>query len=192
MKKNLLLILIIIYSVKLSSQNSELNLELNYPIPIDNNFFGENYNGIIDIGVGYKFFEINKFDFGISLNGGIFQTETDQSGGFKNFKITTYFVQPKIYGELNFESIEKLHLKFGIGYTTMIFDVAGTFNGLVLPEQNNRNGFNLNFGLNYDITEKLFCQIQYDFIKLGAQNEASNRNYDRNINILKIGFGYKI
>jgi len=192
MKRKLLFLLFIFLTVKLSSQNSKFNLELNYPIPIDNNFVGENYKGIADIGLGYKFLKLNIIEFGISLNGGILQTETDQSGGFQNFNVTTYLVQPRIFGELNFESIKKLHPKIGLGYTTMIFDVSGTFNGLSLPEQNNRNGFNFNFGINYDITEKLFCQIQYDFVKLGAQNEASNTKFNRNINILKIGFGYRI
>jgi hypothetical protein len=69
MKQKLLLTLLLIFSIKSFSQDSKFSFELNYPIPIDNNFIGKNYNGIIDVGVDYRIANLNPVNIGISING---------------------------------------------------------------------------------------------------------------------------
>ncbi|MES2852363.1 MAG: outer membrane beta-barrel protein, partial [Bacteroidota bacterium] len=56
----------------------------------------------------------------------------------------------------------------------------------------NENGFNYNIGLSYDLTNKLFLQAQYDFIKIGVEDGIPDKSYNTNINILKFGIGYRI
>jgi opacity protein-like surface antigen len=193
MKQKFLLTLLLIFSIKSFSQDSKFSLELNYPIPIDNNFVGENYNGIIDIGADYRFANLNPVNIGISLNGGVLVNNSNQNNGFQNFKVTSYVIQPRIFGELDLESMDKFHPTVGLGYTIMVFNASGTNNGFdVSDASDTQSGFNFNFGLAYDITEKLFVQAQYDFIKLGVDSDVPDIKFNTNVNILKIGLGYRL
>ena len=193
MKQKFLLTLLLIFSIKSFSQDSKFSLELNYPIPIDNNFVGENYNGIIDIGADYRIANLNPVNIGISLNGGVLVNNSNQNNGFQNFKVTSYVIQPRIFGELHLESIDKFHPTVGLGYTIMVFNASGTNNGFdVSDSSDTQSGFNFNFGLAYDITEKLFVQAQYDFVKIGVDNDVPDIKFNTNVNILKIGLGYRL
>ncbi|WP_298266076.1 outer membrane protein [uncultured Lutibacter sp.] len=193
MKQKLLLTLLLIFSIKSFSQESKFSLELNYPIPIDNNFIGENYNGIIDIGADYRIVNLNPVNLGVSLNAGVLTNNVNENNGLQNFKITSYVIQPRIFAELDLESIERFHPSVGLGYTIMDFNASGTNNGFdVSDASDTQSGFNFNFGLAYDITEKLFVQVQYDFVKLGVDNDVPDIKFNTNVNILKIGLGYRL
>jgi len=193
MKQNFLLTLLLIFSIKSFSQDSKFSLELNYPIPIDNNFVGENYNGIIDIGVDYRLANLNPVNIGISLNGGVLVNNSNQNNGFRDFKVTSYVIQPRIFGNLDLESIDKFHPTVGLGYTIMVFDASGINNGFDVSDASDTlSGFNFNFGLTYDITEKLFVQAQYDFVKLRVDNDVPDLKFNTNVTILKIGLGYRL
>jgi len=193
MKQNFLLTLLLIFSIKSFSQDSKFSLELNYPIPIDNNFVGENYNGIIDIGVDYRLANLNPVNIGISLNGGVLVNNSNQNNGFRDFKVTSYVIQPRIFGNLDLESIDKFHPTVGLGYTIMVFDASGINNGFDVSDASDTlSGFNFNFGLTYDITEKLFVQAQYDFVKLSVDNDVPDLKFNTNVTILKIGLGYRL
>lgn len=193
MKQKLLLTLLLIITIKSYSQSSKFSLELNYPIPIDNNFVGENYSGIIDFGADYRIANLNPINIGVSFNGGILVNNSNQNNGFQDFKVTSYVIQPRIFGELDLESIEKIHPTVGLGYTIMVFEASGKNNGFdVSDESDTQSGFNFNFGLAYDITEKLFVQAQYDFIKLAIDNDVPDTKFNTNVNILKIGLGYRL
>ncbi len=193
MKQKLLLTLLLIFASKSFSQESKFSIELNYPIPIGNNFIEESYSGIIDIGVDYRFANLNPINVGISLNSGVLLNNSNLNNGFQNFKVTSYVIQPRLFGELNLESIRKLHPSIGIGYTFMVFKSSGMNNGFDISDENySLSGFNFNFGLSYDVTEKLFTQVQYDFVKLGVDDGVPDIKYNTNINILKIGLGYRL
>ncbi len=193
MKQKLLLTLVLILTIKTFSQESKFSLELNFPIPVDNNFVGENYNGIIDIGIDYRIANLNPINIGVSLNSGVLVNNSNQNNGLQDFKVTSYVIQPRLFGELDLESIEKLHPSVGLGYTIMVFNSSGTNNGFDVSDTNDtQSGINFNFGLAYNITEKLFAQVQYDFIKLGVDNDTPDTKFNTNINILKIGFGYRL
>jgi len=184
MKQTFLLTLLLIFSIKSFSQDSKFSLELNYPIPTDNNFVGESYNGIIDIGADYRIAKLNPVNIGISLNSGVLVNNE-----FHDFKVISYVIQPRIFGELDLESIDRFHPTIGLGYTIMVFNASGTN----LPDASDtESGFNFNFGLAYDMTEKLFVQAQYDFVKLGVDNDIPDIKFNTNVNILKIGLGYRL
>ncbi|MGB3344527.1 MAG: hypothetical protein WBA61_11485 [Aequorivita sp.] len=46
----------------LFSQDSKISLEANFPISLGNNFFGEDYNGIVDIGAKYRIVNISNLN----------------------------------------------------------------------------------------------------------------------------------
>ncbi|MDH7448231.1 outer membrane protein [Aquimarina sp. 2201CG14-23] len=184
MKKNILCIVLLTISFKLLSQDSKISFELNYPIPLGDNFIGESYTGIIDAGVDYKFVNLSPVKIGASLNGGILINNKSDI-----FKTTAYTIQPRLFGELNIESIEKLRPSVGIGYTIMFFDVSGTD---TTESTDTQSGFNLNFGVAYDIYKKFFVQFQYDFVKLGAQDNLPDISFNTNIHLIKVGVGYKL
>ena len=192
MKQKLLLALLI-FSIKSFSQDSKLSVEMNFPIPIDQNFIGKSYNGIIDIGAKYRFAEINKINIGASINGGILVNNTNENNGFQDFKVTSYLIQPKVFAELKIESISKFHPFAGFGYTFMIFDASGTNNGFdVSDSSGTQSGINANFGIAYDITNRIFAEIQYDYVKLKADNEAPNTKFNTSVNLLKVGLGFRL
>ncbi len=181
MKQKIFLTLMsIIIAIATYSQDSKISLELNYPIPIDKNFIGENFNGIVDLGIKFRFVDLAPINIGASFNGGILTRKTD----FQGSNVSNYIFQPRVFGEINLESIEKIHPHLGLGYTIMVFDFAGG--------SDSQNGFNLNFGLIYDFTEKFFAQLQYDFVKLGVEDNVPNTKFNTNVNLLKIGIGYRL
>lgn len=179
-QKICLTLLLTILTITTYSQDSKISTELNYPIPIDNNFIGENFNGIVDLGIKFRFVDLAPIKLGVSFNGGILNRKTE----FQGAKVSNYILQPRIFGELNLESIEKIHPHLGLGYTIMVFEFAGG--------SDNQNGFNLNFGCSYDFTEKFFAQLQYDYVKLGAEDNIPNTKFNTNVNILKIGIGFRL
>ena len=186
MKQNILLTVLLFITIKSIAQDSKFSVELNYPIPFD--FIGVNYNGIIDFGADYRFSNLGPINIGVSFNGGILVDDFNQSSVIQDFKTTSYIIQPRIFGELDLESIEKIHPTDGLGYTIMVFKASGSLNGIEISNSDfTHSGFNFNFGIAYDITEKLFIQAQYDFIRLGVDN-----NVNTNVSILKIGLGYRL
>lgn len=193
MKQKLLLALLLILSIKSFSQDSKLSIEMHYPIPIDQNFIGKSYNGIIDIGTKYRFLEIANINIGASINGGVLVNNTNDNNGILDFKVTSYLIQPKFFAELKIESISKLHPFIGFGYTFMVFDSSGTNNGFdVSGSSKTERGINVNFGVAYDITNKIFLDIQYDYVKLKVDKEIPNTTFNTNVNLLKVGLGFRI
>ena len=188
MKQKLFLGILLIFAIKSFSQDSKYSLELNFPIPIDDNFIGRNYSGILDIGAKVRFTNLKTINVGVSLNGGMLTNNSNQS-----VKVKSYIIQPRVFGELAIKSISKLHPSIGLGYAIMTFNALGLNNGSdILEVKDTQSGVNFNFGLSYDVTEKLFTQAQFDFIKLVVNNEVPDIKFNRNVNILKIGLGYRL
>ena len=194
MKQDLFLAFLLIFTIKLFSQDSKFSIELNYPIPIDDNLIGRNYNGIIDAGLKYRFVDLDFMKIGASFNAGMYKNTKDDR--VQPFDVTTYIFSPRIYGEFNIKSLPKLYPSVGVGYSILTFradaDSFNNQNDLSVSSSENENGINLNFGIAYDITNEIFAQIHYDFIKIGVDNEVPDIKYNTNINILKIGIGYRL
>ncbi len=75
----------------------------------------------------------------------------------------------------------------------MVFDASGTNNGFdVSGLSKTDSGINANFGVAYDITTKIFIGIQYDYVKLNVAEETLNTTFNTNVNLLKIGLGFRI
>ena len=80
------LVLTTLFSLNLFSQNSKLSVELNYPIPFDNNFIAENYKSIVDVGVRYRFINSKVINVGVAFNAGVLYF--DNKSYFQDYKVT--------------------------------------------------------------------------------------------------------
>ncbi|WP_341225412.1 outer membrane beta-barrel protein [uncultured Arcticibacterium sp.] len=176
MKYKVLVPLLMFFALKSFSQDSKFNLEFNYPIPVGDNFIVKNYFGTLDLGAKYRFTESKPFNMGASLNSGILL--------FSKSKVITYLIQPKLFGELNIESLKRLHPTIGLGYTFMLS--SSSFDENI----DNQAGLNLNASIAYEISSKLSVITQYDYIKLNVKNNIPNTNFNTKIRIIKIGLGY--
>lgn len=186
MKCNLFIVLIFLFSIKLFSQDSKFSIELNYPIPVDKNFIGENYKGVIDLGISYKVFKFNSVNLGVSTNVGILKYDSN-----RGYKITSRYFQPRIFTSLMLKNLEKLQPSIALGYTIMKFDAAGNNDGFIDSYENDSlNGFNVNLGLAYDVLNRVFVKIQYDFVKLKSEN-VPDVKFNTHVNLFKVGLGYR-
>ena len=90
--------------------------------------------------------------------------------------------------------MEKFHPSAGLGYSFIIFNVSGPDPLDFSNETANdtQNGVNLNVSAGYDLTAKIFIQLQYDFIKLGTANDIPHNPFNTNVNLVKIGLGFRI
>lgn len=192
MKKTFLFLLLTI-SLFSFSQDSKLSVEVNYPLPIDNNFIGKNYTGIIDLGAKYKFLSKDLVNLGFALNTSLLTYKNSKANSPQNYTVYAYPIQPKIFCEFKLKSNEKLHPYASLGYSFLVFKATGMNNENDISSFNEtQSGINLNFGLAYDITNNLFVNGQYDFIKLNKDDSFPVSTYNKNVSIVKFGIGLKL
>ena len=152
-----------------AQQEDKWSLEANYSIVPSNGFFGN--DNVIDVGIKHRFVENKLLTAGLSLN-------TTYFVGNENFVIPdsndNFFIfQPRVFSEFKLPFSKRLRPTLGLGYSF--------FAGTSVPV----NGFNFNTGLIYDISDKLYVQLHYDFISL--QSISSSEGY----NNFRLGVGFK-
>lgn len=192
MLQKIIFLIICFVSTKNYSQDSKINIELSYPIPIDKNFVGKNFNGIVDLGLKFRFLEFNIVNIGGSLNTGYLKNS--KSDRVQPFDVNLFTIQPRVFAELNLPSIPKFHPSIGLGYSIFMFKPVNNrtaFESNISTESINESGLNINTTLAYDITDEILVIVQYDFVKIGVDNDVPDITYNTNINILKIGLGYR-
>lgn len=199
MNQKLLLSLLLIFSIKTFSQNSKFSAELNFPYPFDNNFIADHYDGIVDIGAKYRFINSRKIAVGLSINAGYFKSNSELNRFYGDLKIKSYLIQPKIFAELN---LKRFHPFIGIGYASMIFNSSVSDEKIAelrgnggfrdgFSVNNTQSGINMNAGLQYDVTQKIFIQAQFDYTILSQEEPILRVKYNTNVNLLKFGLGYR-
>ena len=197
MKQKLFYTLLLLTAIHTFSQETKFSIEANYPFTMGENFIGNNYKGIADAGIKYRFTDVKLVNLGLSINGSLlkynFKVQDDFSEPF-DYKVNAYFIQPRIFAELIITSIEEFHPSASLGYSFILFNVTGPdpldFSNETAKDS--QDGINLNVALAYDLTEKIFIQLQYDFIKLGTSNDIPNTTYNTNVDLVKIGLGFRI
>ncbi|HLW33901.1 MAG TPA: outer membrane beta-barrel protein [Aequorivita sp.] len=180
----------------LFSQDSKISLEVNFPISLGNNFFGEDYNGIVDVGAKYRIVNISNLNLGISVNGSYFKKKAklyipSYPGDFQNpydaSEITNFTILPRAFAELTLESLPKLRPFVGLGYGFLIFNTASR--GVASPSSSvTLNGLNGNVGAYYLLTNSIYAQLQYDYIKLFDEDVLGQPDAN-NVSIIKFGLG---
>ncbi len=187
MKKSLLLVSIFIIPFLMNAQDKDWSIELNYPISVGDDF-GASNQGIIGVGLKYRFSTLGKLNIGASLDATWFATTfTNDSDPVQELDYRDFFIQPRIFVELPLTTNNKLHLLGGLGWTwyrsvgdTAFFDDLGELQG-----EDWNNGFNINVGLSYDLSPRLFLQTQYDIIF------SSGDSPSREVGLLKVGAGFR-
>lgn len=191
MRQNLFFIVLFLIFVKTHSQNSDFSVDVHYPVPIDNNFIGENFQGIVGLGVDYPFLEFDPIKVGISLNGGLLSEKDD--GGQANIGASLKILQPTTFVELNLTPNGKVRPFIGIGYSFLFFkgESRPTFDS---PEATTvsftEKGFNINGGFTFNFMNRFFVKAQYDYIYL-APGETLDIKFNTRVNIFKGGFGLR-
>jgi len=196
-------IVILILSVTYSKAQSThcvpdvppFSIELNYPVPIDNNFLGLNFNGVLDVGVKYRFKQKSILDFGASFNAGVLVDNTafNQPELALNVRSTAFIFQPRFFGELDFNTLPSFHVSSGVGYSLLFFNSNGINQGVdIRNTSNTKGGVHINFAIAFDITYRIFVQISYDLTWLNINNQAPNISFNKNANLIKLGAGFRL
>lgn len=188
MKQKLVLVVLLILSFQGFSQDSKFRLELNYPLTIDDNIIGRNYNGIVDAGLKYRLWDLGLVNLGAGVNAGFYKnTKEDRLPGPDT---STFILSPKIFAEFNIPAIPKLSPYAGVGYSVLFYKVKeyNMDDDIVVDPL---DGINLNAGVSFDITKWFFVQVQYDFIRLRLEEGTPDFKYNTNVNILKAGLGVR-
>ena len=169
-----------------NAQDYKWSVEANYPISTGTEIAND-IPGIIDLGIKYRFLDVGFSRVGVGINAGVFHDNIrsfDIPESF-NYNETNWIFQPKVFMEFKIPSMEKLKPSVGLGYAIIRSKFEGDFFGNELPSSTN-GGFNVNFGLSYDVTQRIFVQAQYDYIRY---NPESRGNF--NIGYLKFGGGFR-
>lgn len=181
MKLKLLLIPVLLLSINSIAQDLNYNwsVEANYSIINDGKLIRD-ANGIIDLGVKYRFLDLEFAKIGIGINGGYFGERTNFDENTE-FKAKQYFIQPRIFAEFDIPNINRLHPNLGLGYSFVSTRFSGTyFESDASVLDSNSRGINVNLGVLYDISKKVFVQANYDLI-----------SGDNRLNTYRIGFGFR-
>ena len=173
------------------SQEKNWSLEVNYPIPVDNNFVGQNFLGIFDVGAKYRFLDTEILNFGAGLNAGIMKFQNEEE--FEHYLLFNYYLQPKIFTELDIENLPEFRPFVYAGYSFMIFRADGTnYTNDLYYTSETLNGYNFGLGLVYNLSDKFFIQMQYDFTRLKGENRNSASPYNVRVSLLKAGVGMRL
>ncbi|WP_282160081.1 outer membrane protein [Ulvibacterium marinum] len=195
MTKKLLLGLLLLLSLQAISQDKNWSVEANYPILLGDDYLDE-YNGLLDLGLNYRFVRLGVFEIGAGINGGIFQ---NKNGRNSNIIVDgkAFYIQPRVFTELH---LRRFRPSFGIGYSIWNEDIEADLIGDNFEpfDYNDTNGgLNINLGVSFDITKHFFVKAQYDFTRLNIRDtieqegEAFDFERNENVDIIKFGVGFR-
>ncbi len=179
----------ILCSLGLQAQDRNWSFELNKISPIDDNFT-KSSNGYLDLGVKYQKEILTNASLGLTLNTGFLYRNPD------NITVHTAVFQPKLVAELKLPFANSVRVFGGYGYSYMVFysfDMLQTKDGSKHPLPTSvQSGWSYNLGASYDLSERIFCHFQYDFIKLGEEEGIPHTKYNSHVNLLQIGLGWRV
>lgn len=115
MYPKLILTIFFLVSMEVFAQDSRFSVELSYPYPLDNNFIGNQFSGIIDVGVKYNFSQNEPIRLGASLNTAALMFKSNGNSMFTDFRITSYLLQPRIFSELLLDELQDFRPFIGLG-----------------------------------------------------------------------------
>ena len=189
-----ILFLFLLFSLFSNAQTSKFSVEAAYPLPIDQNFLGDHFNGIGDLGLKYRIKNLQVINIGVSVNGSMYTYDDTVSFAelpVSDFKTTLYMIQPRAWAEINLKKIIKIHPFAGIGYTFLMakrdFD-----SDAYSDDSTSQSGVNLNVGLSYDIFPKVYLFGSYDYTMLTELDGAPSTTYNTKASVLKLGVGVRL
>lgn len=165
-------------------------IEINYPLVIDNNFVGQNFNGLLDLGLNYHFHEALNYRISATLHNSLFKDRAEIIDLNTDFNYLLWFLQPRIKIDFIFDNMPDIHPYVGVGYSLMTPFTNGNTSTFFPEGGSTRSGFNIIAGLTFDLGNHWYANGGYDFVKLSKLNNVSNP-YLQNVNVLKLGVGYR-
>lgn len=163
-----------------NAQSDKFSFSVAYPIPLGEEVFKRN-NGVIDVGVQYRFKELGPVMLGGSANVGFYTYEM-AADGFTNRDV---LVQPRIFGEV---VLAKFRPFVGLGYTFTRLNEEFDFGANEITK--NWSGINFNLGASLDLIAGLFIRGEYDFIRFLGSDVFDVKRWNR-ASTAKIGLGYR-
>lgn len=192
MLKHLVSFLIIATALCSYAQNSKWSIEASYPYTFGDNFVDEGYNGAADLGLKYRFASYDALDLGASFNVGAFIRDDGRFDNNIDASGSAVLFQSRMFASFKFASYPQIHPMVGLGYSIFAFSLDGqNFAGANFQENSSDDGVNLNFAVAYDVSNHLFVQVQFDYVRLSAR-DVLDSPYNRNVNIIKLGIGYRL
>jgi outer membrane protein W len=195
MVKNLLLGIVFLLSISaFAQQDKKWNVEANYTIIPNDGFGGD--DDIIEIGLKYRFADLNFVQFGFGINAGFSNDNFNDTESVEG-KFRGLYFQPRAFAEFSIPGIQKLRPSIGLGYSIVDEDLDVISIGEEIKINTTNGGFNFNIGVSYDITKRFFIQAQYDFISLKVrdeflfQGEMIRSDFTAKLNNFKIGIGFR-
>lgn len=187
MKKTPILILLILLSFYGMAQKNKFSATLSYPLTTGDNFVNENYQGTIAIGAQYRFYNVEFFNLGASIDATFL--EFDNENFTVQPDINARFIQPRLFGEVH---LGRFRGVLGAGWAFTSFRTENALEpGQTETVTDNSNGFNLNVSASVDIVMGLFAIAQYDYIKISAFGSLADNDFNTNIGLIKLGLGYR-
>jgi hypothetical protein len=169
-----------------NAQDENWSAEVYYPISVGASF-GSSNQGIVGVGLKYRFKELGEFTLGASLDATWFATTiTNDTDPIQELDYRDFFLQPRLYVERPLTADNKLRALAGLGWS-FSRTLGQTFvNGEGIVEGTDFNsGPNLNLGLTYGFAARWFVHGQYDLIL--SFGDLPNRS----IGLLKLGVGFR-
>ncbi|AWI25904.1 outer membrane beta-barrel protein [Flavobacterium pallidum] len=195
--KSKFFVLLLLYSAMAMAQ-SKLSIEAKYPVPVGNNFIGENYKGIAGLGIKYSIKNLPLVDLGISVDASLLNLKKEgayfpEFDEYLSFKTRLFIIQPRIFAAFKLKNITRLHPEAALGYS--FFMANATFDSASgIPDQSSsQSGVNLNIGLAFDVTNRFYLRAGYDFVKITQlDNDAPDTSYNTNIGTVEFGLGIRL
>lgn len=187
MKKYVIFWVFTLTAINAFSQKNRLGFILAIPIVTGDNYLKENYKGSIDLGAQYRFYTTEFFNIGASAN--ISFLDFNNENFTVQPDINANFIQPRLFGELH---IKRFRGILGAGPAFATFSTENALEpGQTEKVKDKTNGLNINIGVSIDIVQGLFAIAQYDYIKIKAFGSLDDSDFNRNVNLIKIGLGYR-
>lgn len=184
MKKLVLVSLILIQSAKVFAQfNSDnISFEVRYPIPIGHNFINKGadkgYTGLIDFGIDYTVYKVQKLNVGVLLHASFFK--------FKPSDVNLRTIAPKLKAdyEINLSKVSIVP-QVAVGYSSFHFSGAYKKNsGGPAVKAATKIVFNRDKQMNW------YFLIAYEFTKLKKLEDfVEDTSFNKNIQTLYPGVG---
>jgi opacity protein-like surface antigen len=172
------------------AQINDWALELNYPMVIDNNFVGQNFNGVLELGINYNLHEALNYRLNASLHNSLFKDRSEIIDVGTDFNYLLWLIQPRLKVDFILNNMPNIQPYLGVGYSFMLPFTNGNTATFFPQDGSSRSGFNVIVGLSFDINERLYANGGYDFVRLSPFGTV-NSAYLQNINVLKLGVGYR-
>ncbi|TLF46454.1 outer membrane beta-barrel protein [Maribacter aurantiacus] len=169
------------------AQDRKFSTTLGYPIAVGDNFL-KSYTGIIDVGAQVRFLKAGPVHIGISGNANFFNRNNTLSTF--SYKEQVILVQPRVFGELNSKVLLGFRPFLGAGYSFMTSKFKANSNQTP-DSSDNTGGVNINIGSAYDITNRFFVFVSFDYINVSRDNPNIDNSFFNIANILKFGAGIR-